>query len=68
MTQFLRFRDVEKITGLSRATLYRRIASGELSPPIPLGSSTHVVGFEADKVEEFCKRCIERSVGEPAAA
>lgn len=51
----LRFKDVEKITGLSRATLYRRIDSGELPVPSKLGKNSHAVGFPADAVERFVR-------------
>jgi prophage regulatory protein len=34
---FLRMRDVQRITGLSRPTLYRRIAAARFPPPVHLG-------------------------------
>ena len=34
---FFRMADVIRITALSRATLYRRIAEGKFSPPVHLG-------------------------------
>lgn len=34
---FFRIRDVLRITGLSRPTLYRRIAMGRFPPPVHLG-------------------------------
>jgi predicted DNA-binding transcriptional regulator AlpA len=34
---FLRMGDVIRITALSRATLYRRIAGGKFPPPVHLG-------------------------------
>lgn len=34
---FLRMADVIRITALSRATLYRRIAEGKFPPPVHLG-------------------------------
>jgi len=34
---FFRIRDVLRITGLSRPTLYRRIAVGRFPPPVHLG-------------------------------
>ena len=34
---FFRMADVVRITGLSRTTLYRRIAEGKFPPPVHLG-------------------------------
>lgn len=34
---FYRIRDVLKITALTRATIYRRIAAGRFPPPVHLG-------------------------------
>lgn len=34
---FYRMADVVRITGLSRATVYRRIADGRFPPPVHLG-------------------------------
>lgn len=34
---FYRMTDVVRITGLSRATVYRRIAEGRFPPPVHLG-------------------------------
>ncbi|WP_093180080.1 AlpA family transcriptional regulator [Variovorax sp. YR266] len=34
---FFRLTEVIRITGLSRATLYRRIAEGKFPPPVHLG-------------------------------
>jgi len=56
MTQVLRFRDVERITGMSRATIYRRIQSGELPAPGKLGENSHIVGFAADAIERFVQK------------
>jgi len=35
--EFFRMADVIRITALSRATLYRRIAGGKFPPPVHLG-------------------------------
>lgn len=37
MPAFFRMADVIRITALSRATLYRRIAEGKFPPPVHLG-------------------------------
>ncbi len=34
---FYRIRDVQRLTALTRATLYRRIAAGRFPPPVHLG-------------------------------
>ena len=36
---FFRMADVIRITALSRATLYRRIAEGKFPPPVHLGGT-----------------------------
>lgn len=58
MTEILRFRDVERITKMSRATLYRKIKSGELSKPVPINGSPYVVGWHPQVVEDFVQRCL----------
>lgn len=56
MTQVLRFRDVERITGMSRATIYRRIEAGEIEAPRKLGENSHIVGWPADAIERFVQK------------
>ncbi len=48
--QLLRLPEVRMRTGLSRSTLYSRIAQKRFPSPIPLGS-TRVVGWLSSEVE-----------------
>ena len=68
MTQFLRFRDVEARTGLSRSTIYRRIAAKEFPAPVPLGNSTHIVGFDAQAIEDWCQQRLGTAAPESMSA
>jgi prophage regulatory protein len=47
----LRRKDVQSITGLSRSTIYFRIAEGSFPKPISLGS--RAVGWLASEIEEW---------------
>lgn len=44
--------EVEKVTGLSRATLYRLIAAGEFPAPVRL-TAGYAVGWRASEVREW---------------
>lgn len=57
-TRFLRFRDVQGKTGLSRSTVYGRIRSGSFPAPVSLGG--RAVGFVAEEVEGYLASLIER--------
>lgn len=58
MTEILRFRDVQRITKMSRATLYRKIRSGELSKPQAINGSPYVVGWHPQVIEDFVLKCL----------
>lgn len=58
MTEILRFRDVERITKKSRATLYREIKSGALEAPVPINGNPYVVGWHPQVIEDFVQRCL----------
>jgi len=47
--QLLRMRDIIRITGLSKATIYRQMDAGTFPKSIPLGG--RVVGWEAREVQ-----------------
>lgn len=52
----LRRKEVEARTGLSRSTIYKRIADGTFPAPIPLGAKS--VGWVAGEIDEFLAGCI----------
>ena len=49
MTQFLRLKEVQARTGLSRSSIYLRINESRFPRPVPLGSP-HTVGWIADEI------------------
>lgn len=51
VNEVLRLPDVKRRTGLSRSSLYLRIAEGSFPRPIPLGE--RAVGWLADEVEKW---------------
>ena len=57
-----RLPEVMARTGLSRSTIYDKVAKGELSPPINLGP--RAVGWIADEVEEWIQDRIDESRGD----
>jgi prophage regulatory protein len=57
----LRFSDVVKATGLSRATIYRRIDAGDF--PKPSKISERSVGWRASVIEEWIAAKVGVSVG-----
>lgn len=48
---FYRMADLVRITGLSRATLYRRIDEGRFPPPVHLGG--RACGWRASALQEW---------------
>ena len=48
---FFRMADVVRITALSRATVYRRIAEGKFPPPVHLGG--HACGWPRAALERW---------------
>ncbi|PYF99288.1 AlpA family transcriptional regulator [Thioalkalivibrio sp. ALE21] len=55
-TQILRLPTVKARTGLSRSTIYLRIAEGSFPPPIPLGG--RAVGWIEEEVDNWIKERI----------
>lgn len=49
--QILRCREVQRVTGLSKPTLYRMIASGAFPRPVKLGVRS--VGWRASEIERW---------------
>jgi prophage regulatory protein len=60
----LRLPEVKRSTGLSRSTIYLRIAEGKFPKPISLG--TRAVGWLENEIQDWLKRRIEAS-RKPAA-
>lgn len=52
----LRRKEVEARTGLSRSTIYKRIADGTFPAPIPLGAKS--VGWVSGEIDDFLTNCI----------
>ena len=57
--KIVRFRYVEEATGMSRAACYREI---ERNPDFPkrIKLGTRAVGFDADEVDAYVEKIIER--------
>lgn len=55
----LRRREVQARTGLSRSTIYRRVAEGTFPEPVNLGG--RAVGWIAAEVQEWLERKIAAS-------
>lgn len=49
--------DLERMTGLSRMTLWRRVRDGRLAPPVRLSPGR--VGFHWTDVEKFLMRDLD---------
>jgi prophage regulatory protein len=62
MHTILRLPEVKKSTGLSRSTIYLRIAQGTFPKPITLGA--HAVGWLQNEIEQWLQRRIEESRSE----
>jgi prophage regulatory protein len=60
--RFLRRREVERVTGLTRATIYRQIAAGAFPKPIKIGKKAS--GWLEAEIADWQKRRIaERDRG-----
>lgn len=59
VTSILRLPTVKARTGLSRSTIYLRIAEGSFPQPVSLGA--RAVGWVEAEVNEWLARCIEAS-------
>lgn len=55
----LRLPDVIQRTGLSRSTIYARIKSGHLTPPLKLGA--RAVGWLSSDIDEFIDSLVTTS-------
>ena len=62
MHTILRLPDVKRSTGLSRSTIYLRIAQGTFPKPVSLGG--RVVGWLEAEVQQWLRRRIEASRSE----
>jgi prophage regulatory protein len=63
---FLRRRDVERMTGLSRSTMYALIARGAFPQPVPIGP--RAVGWVTADVADWARECVARRDGKREAA
>lgn len=60
MTQtILRLPAVKAVTGLSRSTVYLRVAQGDFPKPVKLGG--RAVGWIEAEIQEWIQRQIEKS-------
>ena len=62
MHTILRLPDVKRSTGLSRSTIYLRIAQGTFPKPVSLGG--RAVGWLEAEVQQWLQRRIEASRSE----
>ena len=60
-TRFLRLPEVQARTGLSRPTIYARLAEGRFPRPVSLGS--RAVGWVESEIEEWSRERIAESRG-----
>lgn len=72
MTRFLRLKEVQARTGLSRSSIFARMATGRFPKSVPLDSPNASAWIESE-VEEWCRERIRASRGaeqplEPTAA
>ena len=59
----LRLPAVKQRTGLSRSTIYLRVAEGTFPRPVSLGGRS--VGWLENEVQEWLQRRIDESRGQP---
>ena len=64
---FQRIREVAARTGLSRSTIYAKVAAGTFPRPVPLGSA-NIIGFVSSEVSEWCEAQIRAARPDLAAA
>ena len=53
VSQILRCPDVVRLTGLSKATLYREVKAGQFPAPLQIGP--RAVGWRRDEIEGWIK-------------
>lgn len=63
-TRFLRLPEVIQRTGLSRASIYARVAERRFPSPVPLGA--HAVGWVESEVSDWCEAQIRAARGDAA--
>jgi prophage regulatory protein len=56
----LRLPDVKRRVGLSRSSIYARVASGDFPKPVRLGANARAVGFLESEVDNWLIRQAER--------
>jgi len=57
----LRRKQVEARTGLSRSTIYQRIAEEKFPPSVSLGAGARAVGWIEAEIDEWLSAQVERS-------
>ncbi len=72
MGKILRFAEVRERTGLSRATVYRRVRAGTFPIPLDLGSGqgNYQLGWLEEEIDEWVSarpRHVPRGHGKPRA-
>ena len=60
--RIIRFHQVQARIGLSRSTIYRRLAGGSFPKPLSLGA--RAVGWIEEEVDEWIRKQIALSRGE----
>lgn len=58
LTMILRLNEVKKITGISRSSIYRKIAIGAFPLPIRLGKCS--IGWVESEIAEWIQQQIEQ--------
>jgi len=58
--KILRRKQLEARLGLSRSTIYAKVAAGELPPPIRLGAG-RAVGWVEGEIDQWLAAQVERS-------
>ncbi len=54
--RILRRHEVEKLTGLSRSTIYLRMSQGTFPKSVPLGG--RLIGWDSRSIENWINDCI----------
>jgi prophage regulatory protein len=58
---FLRRKQVQAITGLSRSSLYLRIANGTFPRQIPLGTGSRAIGWLSSEVDHWVEQQVAQA-------
>jgi prophage regulatory protein len=56
--RILRRHEVERLVGLSRSAIYRRIADGTFCRPVPLGADGKAVGWIESEINDWLSACV----------